>query len=300
MIKSDQYPPPCVIQPTARHTHTAILLHGLGSNGRDLGSFLLRGGSTHKDSPGSQQLNARYPSMKWVFPTASCRPSSRLDGVGLVSWFDLFSIQDLSYKEETQAEGLAQSSHYLRDILEDESRAFKGSGLRDDEIRKRIVLGGLSQGCAMSLMALVSLDHGLGGWVGMSGFFPAKGLFEKTFGSEDRADGTTQNPDDQLTSEIPALRALNTFRQDVLKVSALEPQQFSEIISTPCFYGHGSSDDRISCQDGDILVELLRELDMDVEHRVYQGLGHWIRKPEEVDDFIAVLQRNGSWPDPNG
>lgn len=106
--RPDGYPKPYIIEPTIAHTHTAILLHGLGSNGSAFGSFFLTTSvsSNEKDSPHSRTLNDLYPSMRWVFPTASWRRSTRFRRVKLSSWFDVFSIQDPRVREESQIEGL--------------------------------------------------------------------------------------------------------------------------------------------------------------------------------------------------
>lgn len=36
---------------------------------------------------------------------------------------------------------------------------------------------------------------------------------------------------------------------------------------------------------------------LSVKHQIYQGLGHWIQAPEEIDDMISVFSQYGAWPD---
>ncbi|KJR83220.1 uncharacterized protein SPSK_04742 [Sporothrix schenckii 1099-18] len=64
-------PAPFVIEPTAPHTHTFILLHGLGSNGEKPGRELLETGI------GSDGLDlpSRFPGAKFIFPTSRRRRS---------------------------------------------------------------------------------------------------------------------------------------------------------------------------------------------------------------------------------
>lgn len=306
------YPPPYIVEPTSRHTHTAILLHGLGSTGRAFGSFFLTASvlSNDKGSPYSRPLNDLYPSMKWVFPGASLRRSKLFKGIKLFSWFEIFSIQDPSYREEMQTEGLVQSSQYLRDLIFEEVQMLKDAVGGGERAEKRLVLGGLSQGCAMSLTTLLSLDFSLGGWVGMSGFMPMRGIFEDALNA-DAQDGdkrsvlrhNTEQEDSDVEASIdaqsidPTVQALNAFRQNVLSLPLLDPRSAANLLETPAFYGHGNEDERVACRLGDELVRTLKGMHMSVKHQVYQGLGHWIQAPEEIDDMISVFSQYGAWPD---
>lgn len=305
-------PAPYIVEPTAPHTHTTILLHGLGSNGRAFGSFFLTASVMSNDSasPYSRPLNVLYPSMRWVFPTASWRRSRRFKGVKLTSWLDISSVQDPSINEETQIEGLCQSSQYLRDLICEEVQKLKDAWGGGDGAEKRITFGGLSQGCAISLATLLSLDYSLGGWVGMSGYLPFKRMFKEELNTgsplggdgilfqEDDA-GREQSPADEVEDArgCPAAKALNVFRQEILSIPPHDSNNPPDVLETPAFYGHGSDDEKIACRLGDELVETLTELGMTVRHQIYPGLGHWFQAPEEINDMISVFTKNGAWPD---
>ncbi len=309
---TEDYPPPYIIEPTSPHTHTAILLHGLGSNGRAFGSFFLTSTvlSNDKDSPYSRPLNVLYPSMKWVFPSASLRRSNLFKGIKLFSWFDMFSIQDPSYREDMQTEGLIQSSQNLRYLIFEEVQTLKGAMGGGEGAEKRVVLGGLSQGCAISLTTLLSLDVSLGGWVGMSGFMPMRGIFEDVLNADAQDDDNrtalqydAEQQDSGAEASIdtqsidPAVQALNAFRQDVLSLPLLDSRSGASVLKTSAFYAHGDDDERVPCKLGDELVKTLKGLHVSVRHQIYQGLGHWIQAPEEIYDMISVFSRNGAWPD---
>ena len=310
--RPDGYPEPYIIEPTTAHTHTAILLHGLGSNGPAFGSFFLTTSvtSNEKYSPYSRPLNVLYPTMKWVFPTASWRRSTRFGRIKLSSWFDVFSIQDPSVREETQIEGLVQSTQYLRDLIAREMEKLNQAWGEADGAEKRIVFGGLSQGCAISLATLLSLDYGLGGWVGMSGFMPMRQIFKEAldpdssendrgvlFEEEGNSQDTSPLEGSSNGRNVPEAIALNTFRQNVLSLDPFTSSERPQVVSTPVFYGHGSEDEKVACKLGNELVETLKQLDMNVRHQIYHELGHWIRVPEEIDDMISVFTKNGAWPD---
>jgi predicted esterase len=308
------YPAPYIVEPTAPHTHTVILLHGLGSNGRAFGSFFLTTTVTsiEKDSPSSRPLNVLYPSIRWVFPSASWRRSTRFKRTKLSSWFDVFSLQDPSEREENQIEGLIESSKHLRDLIGGEVQKLNNAWGGGDGAEKRVIFGGLSQGCGISLITLLSLDYGLGGWVGMSGFLPVRRIFMDAVNAEPpvtvggivfEAEDVEENvsvagKSKETQDDIPATKALNALRQEVLSIPALTSKTFPEVLKTPAFYGHGNEDEKVACKLGDELVETLRGLEMNIKHQVYPWLGHWIQAPEEIEDMISVFAKSGAWPDP--
>lgn len=64
--------PVYLVEPRAAHTHTLILLHGLGSNGEKFGKELLETGVTSSGLTLPQLL----PGARFAFPTAKWRRSS--------------------------------------------------------------------------------------------------------------------------------------------------------------------------------------------------------------------------------
>jgi Phospholipase/Carboxylesterase len=127
--------------------------------GVPFGSFFLTASVTSiaRDHPSSRTLNVFYPSMKWMFPSTSLRKKARLHGVKLFSWFDVYSVQNPSFREETQIEELSQSDQYLREVIDAEREVLKNAWGGVEEAEK-MIFGRLSQGCAMSLAALLGLD----------------------------------------------------------------------------------------------------------------------------------------------
>jgi predicted esterase len=157
-------PPPLEVPPlrgTERHTHTFILLHGRGSNGERFGRELLS----------SASLATRLPSVKFVFPTASKRRSTVFKRTAINQWFDNYSLEDPGQRTDLQIDGLAETARVLRALVEREAKSL-GPG---EEGYKRVLVGGLSQGCAASSFAFLgglAGEHRLGAFVGMSGWLP--------------------------------------------------------------------------------------------------------------------------------
>lgn len=165
-----------------------------------------------------------------MFPSTSLRKKARFHGVKLFSWFDVYSVQNPSFREETQIEGLSQNGQYLRELIDAEREVLKNAwgGVEGAE---KMVFGGLSQGCAMSLAALLGLDYSLGGWAGMNSFMPMPGTFKEILiASGEISDDGIIFEDDYVaraigaaeglraTKSVAATKVVNAFRQDDLSI----------------------------------------------------------------------------------
>ncbi|KAI9928146.1 hypothetical protein MW887_002179 [Aspergillus wentii] len=162
---SKPYPTPLTIEPIAtEHTHTFIILHGRGSNATRFGHELLQ----------SANLPAQLPTVKFIFPTARRRRSTILKRVPINQWFDNYSLEDPGQRTNLQVEGLCETAAFLRTLIVQEARVLGENG----DGYQRIVLGGLSQGCAAGVFALLGGGFGdsgcekLGAFFGMSGWLP--------------------------------------------------------------------------------------------------------------------------------
>ncbi|GAD92850.1 hypothetical protein PMAA_051330 [Paecilomyces variotii No. 5] len=164
------YPQPLSVNPlsASEHTHTLILLHGRGSNAFKYGHELLR----------SANLPARLPTVKFVFPTARRRRSTILKRIPIHQWFDNYSAEDPNQRTDLQVEGLCETAAFLRELVEREAGILGEKGYEGHDVYSRIVLGGLSQGCAAGVFSLLGGGWGedgqetLGAFCGMSGWLP--------------------------------------------------------------------------------------------------------------------------------
>lgn len=154
------FPRPHVVPPTSKHTHTIILLHGRGSNGEEFAEELFEGESLSELS-----LPQHFPGFKWIFPTAHPSFSTPFQEE-LVEWFDVYSLMEPSLEEELQIEGLRESVAFIQGLLENEAQILGLCG------RDRITLGGISQGCAVAITALLTGSCGIGAFLGCNGWMP--------------------------------------------------------------------------------------------------------------------------------
>ncbi|EED20286.1 acyl-protein thioesterase 1,2, putative [Talaromyces stipitatus ATCC 10500] len=198
--KKNPYPIPFCVEPLRpQHTHTFIILHGRGSNAEKFGRELLA----------SANLPARLPTVKFVFPTASKRRSTVLKKMPINQWFDNYSLDDPNQRTDLQADGLMETAKFLRELVDAEARVLdNGAG---ETGHKRIIIGGLSQGCAAAIFTLLGGGFGESGnerpgaFFGMSGWLP----FEKQLNSmmnvqgmsSDRVHETEEEDEEEDDSE---------------------------------------------------------------------------------------------------
>ncbi|EWG45810.1 acyl-protein thioesterase 1 [Fusarium verticillioides 7600] len=151
---------PLVFPAASRHTATVIFVHGLGDTGHGWASAV-------ENWRRREKLNE----VKFILPHAPEIPITVNMGMRMPGWFDVKQlggdVDSLVRNEDT--EGIKRSQKYFHDLIQEEVN----SGIPPE----RIVLGGFSQGGAMSLLAGLTCTSKLGGIVGLSSWL----LLSKTF-----------------------------------------------------------------------------------------------------------------------
>ena len=137
------------VNPGVAPRATIIILHGLGADGTDFLSFA-----------DEMKLAAAGP-VRWVFPRAPELAVTINGGHRMRAWYDILGA-DIARRED-QA-GLRETFSQVHALLDAEvARGMPA---------QRIVLGGFSQGCAVTLGAGLRYGHKLAGLVGLSGYMP--------------------------------------------------------------------------------------------------------------------------------
>ncbi|KAI9190058.1 hypothetical protein H9P43_001491 [Blastocladiella emersonii ATCC 22665] len=142
-----------------KHTATVVFLHGLGDSG-------------HGWSDIAPMLAGALPHVKFIFPHAPVQPVTLNMGYKMPSWYDIYSLADRDGKVDEA--GIAASAAKVNDLIKNEIEVH---GIPSE----RIVVGGFSQGAALSLTTLTTSAHKLGGVVAMSGYYPLLQQFDKIF-----------------------------------------------------------------------------------------------------------------------
>ena len=253
------FPSPYVISPANPHTHTIIFLHGRGDNGPNF-AFHTFGGLNPEGT-----LASRLPNWKWIFPAAR-RTYSTVFREQCNEWFDIWSLTDPSLKEDLQVDGLRQSVTFVLKLVEEESRLV-GAG--------NVVLGGISQGCATSVHALLAGSRQLGGWIGVSGWIPFRGRLEQI------ANGA--QPENSQ-------KGLTAFYREDVGIEGVEAAGASSALNTPALLCHGIDDGTIDISLGLQVKATVESLGMNPAWREYDDCGHWFKEPEGMDDIMAFLE----------
>lgn len=276
-----------LVEPTSTHSHSVILLHGLSSNGESFGTEFLETGVTSTGKTLPQLL----PGARWIFPTAKRRRSTAFGRAMLTQWFDIVRLPDPEYRRETQLQGLSESVLEIRELIQQEMSKVPP---------ENIIIGGLSQGCAMSLSVLLSLEHRLGGLVGMSGYLPFRSEIEDamkvtTETDEDDPFATTDDDSDDKPAD-PEVRAI-VFERDLLCLDPLpRPTRETTASLTPVFLGHGNMDEKKPIEQGEAAARAMRAAGYKVQWKSYTDLGHWYKIPDEIDDIANFIQFQVGWP----
>ncbi|MDP2004451.1 MAG: carboxylesterase [Rubrivivax sp.] len=137
------------VHPGTEPRATIVILHGLGADGTDFLSFA-----------DEMRLQAVGP-VRWVFPRAPERPVTINGGHRMRAWYDILGADLVKREDEA---GLRESFAQVHALLDLE--VARGVPAH------RIVLGGFSQGCAVTLGAGLRYGQRLAGLVGLSGYLP--------------------------------------------------------------------------------------------------------------------------------
>jgi phospholipase/carboxylesterase len=130
-------------------TATILILHGLGADGNDF-------------VPIAEQLDLeQLGPVRFIFPHAPVLPVTINNGYRMRAWYDILGFDEDAPQDEA---GLRRSQQLVDALL----RREKERGMPAD----RIVLGGFSQGCAMSLLTGLRHPERLAGIIGLSGYLP--------------------------------------------------------------------------------------------------------------------------------
>ena len=240
-----------------------IFLHGRGSDGREFATELFEDCSS-----AGLTLQEHFPTCKWVFPTTKKRYSSVFQDT-TNEWFETVSLEEPERRSDLQLQGLEEAARYISALVEQELKSVPA---------ERILLGGISQGCATSLHALMVCQLRLGAYIGISGWLPFAGPLQEIL------DGTTQ----------PAAQAVDFFASNlgIEKAAGTVGSASMPMLTTPVFLGHGSDDELVTLGQGEKIRDVLVRMGMRVEWHAYDECGHWLKEPGEYDDLVAFLEEN--------
>eukprot|EP00298_Acanthocystis_sp_HF-20_P002498 c12913_g1_i1.p1 GENE.c12913_g1_i1~~c12913_g1_i1.p1 ORF type:complete len:233 (-),score=110.09 c12913_g1_i1:119-817(-) len=144
------------LEPKAVQTSTVFLIHGLGDSASgwlEPAKFFAR----------------TMPSCKFILPTAPSQPVTWNGGMVMPSWYD---IVGLNSREKESAEGIQQSKKLIEHLIQAE--------IQNGIPANKIVVGGFSQGGALSIFTGLQQELTFAGVLVMSGYLTGKSQFQIT------------------------------------------------------------------------------------------------------------------------
>ncbi|KAI9170775.1 Acyl-protein thioesterase 1 [Paramyrothecium foliicola] len=268
-----------VVEPTAPHTHTAVLLHGRGSTGEEFAEELLEASLSN-----GQTLAQNLSSWRWVFPSSGEAWSAVFEE-HMPAWFEARSLTDVTDRQDLQEPGIRSSVGHVSAVLDGEIERLAGRA-------EKLVLGGISQGAAVGLWTLLcraKVSSGLGAFIGASTWLP---FATQILSYHDQAN-TARN---DIPDAEPRQSDSAAFVADMLpqfQAHTNESQSTSAMPLTTVFLGHGTDDAFMDVEHGRQARDVLSRLGFQVEWREYEGAeqeGHWLKEPEELDDILSFTK----------
>ena len=171
-------------------TASILILHGLGADANDFVPFT------------RELALASVGPVRFVFPNSPVRPVTINGGHVMPAWYDILGADLGLGGGRPEDEAGLRASQALVDALIDREKA-RGVPA------SRIVLGGFSQGCAMTLMTGLRHPERLAGLLCMSGYLPLPALLDAERHAAN-ADVPIFQGHGQQDGVIPIARALAT------------------------------------------------------------------------------------------
>eukprot|EP00923_Selenidium_pygospionis_P049486 GHVN01085253.1.p1 GENE.GHVN01085253.1~~GHVN01085253.1.p1 ORF type:complete len:288 (+),score=53.44 GHVN01085253.1:843-1706(+) len=133
------------------HSGVVIFSHGLGDTSEGWASMF-------------KQLSRGMPHVKFILPTAPIQRVTLNGGMPMPSWYDIASLDEES-RETDNSDGIDESRDRINKIIDHE--------INENKIpSNRIIVGGFSQGGALSIYTALQRKDTLGGVLAMSGYLP--------------------------------------------------------------------------------------------------------------------------------
>ncbi|KAI5627983.1 acyl-protein thioesterase 1, partial [Silurus asotus] len=148
-------PLPAIVPAARKATAAVIFLHGLGDTGHGWAEAM---------------AGIRTPHVKYICPHAPVMPVTLNMNMAMPSWFDIIGLGPNAEEDET---GIKKAAESINALIDQEVK----NGIPSH----RIVLGGFSQGGALSLYTALKSQRMLAGVVALSCWLPLRNSLSKVY-----------------------------------------------------------------------------------------------------------------------
>ncbi|CZT48368.1 uncharacterized protein RSE6_09052 [Rhynchosporium secalis] len=214
---------------------------------------------TNTKNAGDEGALLKIANVTWFNPDFEDKSMSQ--------WFDMYSTEDPSENTDIQIDGLRESVSEILDLVRSEATLISSD---------RVFLGGISQGCATAIHALLFGGIRLGGFIGFSSWLP----FEQEITTKIHESGGWSIDEYRLYYDH---KILNSSAESTLITSNGEK---TDVLKTPVFLSHSADDGVVSITNGERLSATLERLGMVVSWKRYEDGGHWIHEIQGVSDIV--------------
>ncbi|XP_076828800.1 acyl-protein thioesterase 1 isoform X1 [Brachyhypopomus gauderio] len=147
-------PLPAIVPAARKATAAVIFLHGLGDTGHGWAEAM---------------AGIRTPHVKYICPHAPVMPVTLNMNMAMPSWFDIIGLSPDAEEDET---GIKKAAENIKALIDQEVK----NGIPSH----RILLGGFSQGGALSLYTALTTHQKLAGVVALSCWLPLRNTLSKS------------------------------------------------------------------------------------------------------------------------
>ena len=139
---------PIIIDTDESPIGVVVFLHGLGADGFDFKEIFTR---------------PQFNKIRFILPHAPYQPVTINQGYEMRAWYDLY---DLCLEKDEDELGMERSNLNIQKLIEEQISLGIPS--------EKIIIGGFSQGAAMSFYLGLKYHKKLGGIIALSGYLPLK------------------------------------------------------------------------------------------------------------------------------
>jgi acetyl esterase/lipase len=197
-------------------------------------------------------------------------------------WFDMSSVEHPQERPELQLPGLRASVAAILALVDAEEALFADAPTPPfaGGAPERIVLAGLSQGCATAVHALLRSGRRFAGFVGLCGWLPFVARVGPICAAQSGRIGRITRARREMLGWEDGEGEEGPSRADM-----------RACLATPVFLAYCKDDNVVPIVNGVELCKGLRDLGLMVTWHAYDTGGHWLNEPQGVDDLVQFIRQ---------